>query len=264
MKKALCLATILLVAGFANAELVPLQLVASDYAMPVGNQPAGIYVLGDSSVLNGGADPVLDTAGASVCQTYNIWANLGLAPDAVWNGLGFSIHTTGDVTASATLDILTNDWNVHGATGRWLDSGMDFVRWNAGSDNYADDTGDVVTMAAVQEAGLGGLDDNGIGATSVYDWDAFEYTLGYRGDWFLLGTITVCGTYGDVYLDYQGTNFIGGEKGDSEIFYGYAASGIQNLDANLGVVADAPFVSFIPEPASLILLALSGLVLRRR
>ncbi|MBN2446453.1 MAG: PEP-CTERM sorting domain-containing protein [Phycisphaerae bacterium] len=269
MKKAICIATILLAAGSANADVVPLQIVASGYEMPAGNHgvPGAENVLSDPSILdNGQTTHLVDYSGNSV--TINIWANLGLAPDKVWNGLGFGVYTTGSIMATVNLDILSNDWNVHGPSGRWLDSGMDFPRWNTGSDSYGDSNGDIVTMAAIGEAGLGGVEDYGIGATTVYDWDTIQYVSGYRGDWFKLGTITVSaigGGAGEVYLTYRPTNFIGGSKGESIIYYGYGANGIINADENIGVMSNVPLVTLnIPEPASLILLAIAGLAIRRR
>ena len=264
MKKALCVVTILLVAGLANAELVPLQLVASEYVMPQTTQgDADVEnTLGDVALLDSGMDPVVDTSlTGAVCMNYKIWAKVD---EHNWKGLGFSVHATGDLTATVTMDVFADAWSVRGNNGKFLYGGTTFQRWNTGSDTTASAVGDnIVNMVAVQEPGLGGTGDIGVGATSVYGAGT-PYGLGERGTWFQVGAIEVCGTNGGIFLDYRGTNFEGGLKGESIIYYGYAASGIVNLDENLGVIADAAFVTFVPEPASLILLALAGLAIRRR
>ena len=259
MKKALCVvATLIVMAGMANAELVPLQIVASPYEYPAS--PTDGSVLGDAAVLDGGANP--QVLGGT---TLNVWAKTDL--NHVWNGVAFDLQTTGDVTATAQLDLAVDKWTVRSNNGKFrINAGdeLGLVRWNSGSDATANSevAGDILKGVAVLEPGMGGTGDLGIGATSVYSGGA--YTLEQRGTWFKLGTITVQGTDGSVFLGYQTTNFLGGLKGESIMYYGYGASGIVNLDANVGMASDAPFVTVIPEPASFLLLALAGLAIRRR
>jgi len=253
-------------ATLAQADLVPLQLVASNYAGPTS--PDVQPMLGDPALITGHAgalgydtlgNPLETTTTAPLTKTYPIWAQIDL--DHVWNGLGFSIHTTGDLFASASMTITPSKWIVAGATGSFKISGT-YNRWNTGSDAYGDSTGDNVGMVAVLEPALGGEGDLGVGATDAAYMGV--WSLEQRGTWFKVGEITVVGKVGKVYLDYRPSNFIGGMKGDSVIYYGFGAAGIVNLDANLGADSDVAFVTYVPEPASLILLALAGLAIRRR
>jgi hypothetical protein len=266
MKKALCVASaLLLLAGVAGAELVPLRIVADATDLPVSPAASpfgGPLQPGMGADFDANGNPVF---GAPGTYTLNLWAEVGLAD--VWNGLGIELVTTGDLFASAALEIDTPLWSVVGKTGAFkvlAGNETAYDRWNPGSDNLGDSTGDFVTMAAVTESGLGGSGDVGLGATSVYDGAQYAYVLEQRGTWFKLGTVTVTGTNGQLYLAYRPTNFVGGEKGDGIMYYGWGASGIVNLDANLGAASDAALITVVPEPASLILLALAGLAIRRR
>lgn len=283
MKKALCIASaVFLLAGMASAELVPLRLVADFADMPDNTlqhpSPFGTGLTpGSGPGYDANGNPVIDVdpcPGDPV--TINLWAEVDL--DHQWNGLGFDMHCVcsgpGECFASATLDIAVDKWTVKSATGNFrvklADQGG-YARWDPGSDNYADcsDPNDLVTMVSVTYANLGGDGDIGLGATSYYS--AGEYFVATRGTWFKLGTITMdcadcCPGTCELYLSYQPTNFVGGLKGESIIYYGWGAAGIVNSDDHLGDLSDVPLVTLncVPEPASLILLALVGLVLRRR
>ena len=272
MKKVLCVASALfLLAGMASAGLVPLRIVASPVDYPVSPDDGPVFGapltpgVGDGYDANG--NPYVEFPECSGSVTFNVWAEVDL--DHSWNGLGLDIHATNGGFASMTLDIAPTAWAVVGLNGKFKLQTYTLARWNTGSDAYGDSSGDNITMVAVTEAGLGGAGDIGMGATSVYDAGSYAYVLEQRGTWFKIGTVTAecfaCGET-EIYLSYQPTNFQGGLKGESIMYYGWGAAGIVNLDENLGQLSDVPLITLncVPEPASLILLALAGLVLRRR
>jgi hypothetical protein len=255
-------------ASLANADLVPLTLVASNYTGPVS--PDLPDMLGDPALITGNAgqlgydelgNPVEDPLGVPLTKTYRIWGQIDLVHN--WTGLGFSIHTTGDLFASATLDTTVDKWEVVATNGRFKINGT-HARWRSDSDPYADSTGDNLTMVNLPPAGWSANGELGVGTLDAPTGYGGAYQVVQRGTWFNLGELTVIGTAGSVYLDYQPTTFEGGFKGDGIMYYGFGAEGIINLDENLNVASDVAFVTFLPEPASLILMALAGLIIRRR
>jgi hypothetical protein len=187
----------------------------------------------------------------------------------------FDIHATGDLHADVAFDQFRPKWSVLAASGNFKVRTGDesaYQRWHASSSLLGSSDGQPIDAVSFPQFGggeygdgIGGAGDDGIGATSVPDTYG-QYSLEQRGTWFKLGTITVTGTQGEVFLGLQQTNFVGGEEGDGILFYGWGAGGIVNFNANLGQWSDVPFVSVAaPEPISL-LLVLTGLVLigRRR
>lgn len=209
-----------------------------------------------------GAYPiVIGPSSSPISVTWGVWAEIGI--DATtgivdqWNAVGV------DVVEVPGLDVTTAMLNNDYAPTFWIG----WTRWEPGSDfggtaGDPEPAGPDFTLINVTRFGLGAaalpLSLGGHDTDSYYD--AVEDRLFY-----LLGTITVeapAGFVGDLYL---GTNTAGfdqsGVSGETVTFG--SATPLTGSDL-FGKVADTPMVSFIPEPASLVLVALAGLVIRRR
>jgi hypothetical protein len=187
--------------------------------------------------------------------TYGVWAEVGVDWTSgvvdVWNGIAVDYMATGGVTV---VDSLMNN-DDHNPSPlqtayRWEDS-SDF----GGTDGFF--------LVAVTRFGLGGLLPADVGGTPP---DMYAYTpeIGVSGIKYWLGNITLaCDAPGDLYFGV-GSGGIARQGGDvdTDLVYFGSADGMRG-DA-FGEFASAPMLTCIPEPASLLLLGLAGLVLRRR
>ncbi|MBN2447920.1 MAG: hypothetical protein JXO22_14405 [Phycisphaerae bacterium] len=265
----------------AVGEQVPLRVIASDLdcpsvsvtvPSPFGTGSSGLGAAPTPDLVNGDANgnPVLDATGGLLSQTLNLWVEADLAH--VWLGVGFDIYATGDLYADITLSEFVPEWSVRPQNGVFKvypGNELAYRRWAAESDFAGDSNGDPVQVLSVPGTsgdhgnGIGYDGDIGVGATSVYQ--NLQYELGQRGTWFKIGTITVTGSDGQIFLGHEPTSFVGGQKGDSIIYYGWGAAGIVNLDENLGLASDVPLLTVVaPEPEAMLLLLMLLPVVRRR
>jgi hypothetical protein len=185
--------------------------------------------------------------------TYGVWAEIevdwGAGTWDVWNGIGVHYMTTGGVTVVDS--VMNNDSHAPcGWACRWEDS-SDF----GGADGFF--------LVAVTRYGLGGMLPPDFG---VYPPDTYSYvpTMGSGPLKYWLGNITLaCDAPGELYLGV-GTGGIfrqGGSAATDLIYFGSAEGMRGDAFAEFPTV---PLLTCIPEPASLLLLALAGMVLRRR
>lgn len=209
------------------------------------------------------AAPLTVTPGT---YTMGVWANVGYQADTgnmdAWNGI--SMEVVGDAGVSITGAAMNNfDQRVSPGTAYRWESSSDFGHGNGWY------------LVSVTRFGLGGLWTPawGMGMGST-DW--WSYTDGGAGgigpgsvNRYWLGNITLSctDTHGlhNVYFQI-GTGGIarsGGSVTGDWIYFGEddhtGAHGNQ-----FGWTSPLPDFTFTPEPASLILLSLAGLFLRRR
>ncbi len=189
--------------------------------------------------------------------TYGVWAEVGINWSTFvsdkWIGIGVDYMTTGGVTV---IDSLMNNDDHHPSpvvqAYRWEDSST-----FASTDGFF--------LVAVTRLGLGGLLPSEVtGGFPPYDMYSYAPSFGSGPLTYWLGNITLaCDAPGELYLGV-GTGGIARQGGDvdSDLIYFGAAGGMRG-DA-FGQFPSVPMLTCIPEPASLLLLGLAGLVLRRR
>ena len=241
-----------LFAAVANANNLHLFLGTPQF---VGD---GAEVDPDAFVADTGAfesPVVLGDCGTMEPITLGLWGTVDVDFDQgivdVWNGIAVDFATTGCVEV---LDSEMNNQDHNTGFGTAF-------RWEDNSD-FGDAAG--FFLIAVSRFGLGGLLPAGdpFGGSPP---DAYSYWDGMNLNYWL-GNITVqCGEgdEGGLFL-CVGDGGIARQGGDVEtdlVFFG-PNDGVRG-DA-FGVCPPLPLAVCIPEPASLLLLGLAGLFLRRR
>jgi hypothetical protein len=185
--------------------------------------------------------------------TYGVWAEIEVDWDAgtwdVWVGIAVDYMTTGGV--SIVDSIMNNDDHVPLCWARRWEYSSDF----GGTDGFF--------LVAVTRYGLGGMlpADFGVWPADIY---SYVPTMGSGPLKYWLGNITLaCDAPGELYFGV-GTEGIARQGGDvdSDLIYFGSAEGMRG-DA-FAEFPTVPLLTCIPEPASLLLLALAGLALRRR
>ena len=169
--------------------------------------------------------------------TLYLWADV--TPGDKWIGISLNVDIDGAGPALID-DSIIYDRMVMGVLPSW-NPGSDF---DFAPDNYA-------AVAAVTEQGLGG----------VLDVPDFE-------DSYIIGELTLdCLEEGatDLYLTVgaSGVARQGALPGEDTIYFGWGDAGVASNEVGVRTALPEAIVC-VPEPASLILLSLVGLVLRRR
>ncbi len=234
----------------ANANDLHLYLGTPYYASGFPYQHPTDFVPDDGGFVHpvevGASDPPTE-------MTFGVWAEIevdwGAGTWDVWNGIGVHYMTTGGATVVDS--VMNNDSHAPcGWARRWEDS-SDF----GGADGFF--------LVAVTRYGLGGMLPPDFG---VYPPDTYSYvpTMGSGPLKYWLGNITLaCDAPGELYFGV-GTGGIARQGGDvdSDLIYFGSAEGMRG-DA-FWQFPSVPLLTCIPEPASLLLLGLAGLALRRR
>lgn len=188
-------------------------------------------------------NPALAAAGGRL----HLWGTgtLGDPDPNVWNGIGVQIAITGGagvgITAGGGLNVT---------------SPTTFRRWETGSD--FDPTGSPArfNFIAVTRAGLN-LPPLGDG------WDNGDNAV-YLGYIDLSGNTGATNAEIRLTVDAAGISRQGGDVANDRVFFGFGDAGLRGDAFGQGSsVADAT-VTAVPEPASMLLVGLAALALRRR
>ena len=233
MKKVLCVLAGVLLVTAASAQVNPIYVYAS--LDPVPTPPITTPEMGTEV-------PVGDCSQGDV--TITLWAQTNAID--TWNGFGLSlVDGQGRAMECLTGGIINpDDGGFPVGVNRWHpDSDLDF-----GGDG-------VVKGVAVTERGIGG------------NLDAYQtYAAPTRGTY--LGSV-VCATGtccpGDVYamVNDAKINQSGVPSGEPvPVFFGIDTVSVNGRET--GAMSANPLFRCVPEPASLVLIALAGLVIRRR
>ncbi|MFH1746490.1 MAG: PEP-CTERM sorting domain-containing protein [Planctomycetota bacterium] len=163
----------------------------------------------------------------------------------IWNGLALESHG-----ALATAGEMYNDaLPILGG-----------IRWEPAPASDLDPVGDNYIFGfSVTRMGLGSSME--AVADANFGWD--KYIPGTGGGHYLVAEYTYDGS-APVFLapGLGGISLSGSNPGANDVYFGFGDAPVP--DNAVGQMSDIADLTFIPEPASLLLLGLAGLVLRRR
>jgi len=177
-------------------------------------------------------------------DTVYLWATTNY-PD-IWNGVGMQFGSD-DAGFAVDAGVMYNNFT-KGWGQRWEDS-SDF-------DPTGADT--VITLVGVTTKGLGAYGDP----------DGYEENVG-GGNYLehnLVGEIAFSTTsgLGAIFLEASGGGIpMQGGTTQEDVYFGFGDDAIKNNSAK-GTRTAVADLTFVPEPASLLLLSFAGLLLRRR
>ena len=165
--------------------------------------------------------------------------------DDLWNGLALENHgsnATGGQMYNDPIPVLGN------------------IRWEPPPGSDLDPTPDNYIFGfSVQQMGLG--DSNEATGDAYFGWDYF--VPGTGGGHYLVAEYDFDGS-ADVFLapGAGGISLSGAGPGDNSVYMGFGDGPV--ADNAVGETTELADLIFIPEPASMLLLGLVGLFLRRR
>jgi hypothetical protein len=241
-----------------------------------------IFFAADSDIASAGksagALDLGDITGVT-SQTVYLYANLNAYDYAVFNGLGISFDAVGGAVSGGALynPNMGGDGTPKGGTKAFRFqngsvAGSDPLA-NIGLDGDGDLAGAAVSSSAFALLGIGALPTNGDYAGSAGDTLAYSSFPGLDGDaWtftYLLGEITIDFNDAPGGLDLGVANdwiTLGGDEFPwATVSFG-SEIGVEYDGRETGAGLNGAYndIVWTPEPASLILLALGALVIRRR
>jgi hypothetical protein len=163
-----------------------------------------------------------------------LWAEVGIGD--IWQGIGFDMGTTG-------IPLIDDVTFLGGISHRW---------------STLSDFGPTGSPSDVGIVAVPGLDGNNTGLGGNLDLSqGSSYGIGENGgNIFKLGTITASENFGVLTATYLGIVRQGALPGEDTIYVG--------ADSFLSDAFGSTATLWTPEPASLVLIALAGLAIRRR
>ncbi len=254
MKKILTTAALLAIGVSAAQAQVGARYFLSLAGLSDANDTQSAALAPSSTV----ADPSVDTGGAASSYRFYLWADLSpgtTAPLTDLKGINLSFNTTGDVQITAT-----NLWQrVLDDGGTPEDPSDDLNRWASapGLQNWASQSVNLAPAVAVLEPGL----TTRTATTSLDNQDR-------PGGLWLFGYIEVSATTGgDIQINNDASGFLQGTGAANRIFLGNddAVGGPAEIAGQpISYTNGSPEATITPEPASLAMLALAALGIRRR
>ena len=269
MRKALvAVVGLMLVAGVASASDVTFFL--STQGGPV-NAASAVPTVGNPSL-----------TAAQLTANGNklyLWASELIYSDATglsaahWNGLALSLVTSGTV-ASPGVTLYNANVASKGTGYRWDNTPL-------GSNIVPNASGQTLAATASSVQGIGmnpatdKQTDDGFASQDNLAMDLYPTPPGFETGYYLLGEIPLTGV-GTVKLatftngGTQAGGWItqsGGSAATENVFFGTGDAKVNNRIADQWpavATSDVADATITPEPASLVLLALAGLALRRR
>jgi hypothetical protein len=193
--------------------------------------------------------------GGSPTVTLFVWAEMVGGGAQKWAGIGMDIKTVGDVKMTGF-----NFWNyTNGGYIRWDGTGI-----GSSSATLLND----IILAAVSQQGV-----NSSGNTTANAGADKQYiNNGTTNRHVVIGSVTFMATAPSGFFGGMGWSYIGiGDAGiardtgvEESIYLGHGDEGDGLTGESKNTYSTIAEASFMPEPASIVLLALAGLMLRRR